>query len=187
MMSQLGPIDPQISGLPALDLGNALRHIAELAEKYPGSSDVLAKYLIDQISIRRLGYYERVGESAAQYAERLIGNRQIPSGKTAAEVASHLVNHYKDHGFVIDSGEVIALLGTDIVKEQTPEYLFADAVYSFIDIAQLVARHMTKKLFWLIGEAPEGVSWRDLDENKSSRAYQHNAATKSAENHTLFS
>ncbi|WP_128958293.1 SDH family Clp fold serine proteinase [Bradyrhizobium guangzhouense] len=164
MMSQLGPIDPQISGLPTLALGNALRLIAELASKYPGSSEVLAKYLIDQISIRRLGYYERVGESAAQYAERLIGRRQLPSGKTAAEVASHLVNHYKDHGFVIDSGEATDLLGATIVKEQTPEYLFADAVYGVIDFAQLVANRLGKKTFWVIGEAPEGINWRDIDE-----------------------
>jgi hypothetical protein len=164
MMSQLGPIDPQISGLPALALRNALRNIAELAEKYPGSSDVLAKYLIDQISIRRVGYYERVGESAAQYAERLLGNRQIQSGKTAAEVASYLVNHYKDHGFVIDSGEAIGLLGVDIVKEQTPEYVFADAVYSFINLAQLIANRLSDKMFWLIGEVPDGVGWRDVDD-----------------------
>ncbi|WJR79748.1 hypothetical protein [Bradyrhizobium sp. NP1] len=55
-------------------------------------------------------------------------------------------------------------MGTDIVKEQTPEYLFADAVYSFIDLAQLVANRLSKKMFWLIGEAPDGIAWRDVDE-----------------------
>src|ERR1700676_39821 len=72
MISQLGPIDPQVSGLPALALGNALNHIAEIAEKRPAASEMLTKYLIDQAPIRILGYYERVSESAAQYAERLL-------------------------------------------------------------------------------------------------------------------
>ncbi|MEH2485849.1 SDH family Clp fold serine proteinase [Bradyrhizobium sp. AZCC 2230] len=161
MISQLGPIDPQISGLPALALGNALRHIADLAEAFPRSSRVLSAYLIDQAPMGKLGYYERVSESAVQYAERLLRDRSLPN-KNPSEVASHLVHHYKDHGFVIDSEEATGLLGADLVKEQTPEYVAADEIYSFVSRAQLVARYMNNKEFWIIGR-PDEVGWRNLE------------------------
>jgi membrane-bound ClpP family serine protease len=162
MMSQLGPIDPQVSGLPALALGNDLKHIAEIAEKCPGASEVLAKYLIDQVPIRRLGYYERVSESAVQYAERLLTGKVLPDSKSAEEVAKHLVHHYKDHSFVIDIEEAQRLLGATLVKEQTPEYELADEIYSFLDFAMLVGR-INKKQFWVVG-AVDGISWRDIQD-----------------------
>ncbi len=96
MMSQLGPIDPQIGGLPVLALGNALDAIADLACRFPASSEMLTKYLANQIPIRVLGYYKRVGESAVQYAERLLAGKQLAVGKTSEDVAKHLVNYYKD-------------------------------------------------------------------------------------------
>jgi hypothetical protein len=160
MISQLGPIDPQISGLPALALGNAMKHIAELAQACPGASDVLAKYLIDQAPIRTLGYYERVSESAAQYAERLLAGRNLPGGRSTTDVAKHLVQHYKDHSFVIDCEEALGLLGSTLIKEQTPEYVLADEIYSFLDFAQLVA-NLSKKRFWIVGD-PDDAGWRDI-------------------------
>jgi hypothetical protein len=150
MISQLGPIDPQLYGLPALALGNSLNHIANIVGKVPGSSDMWAKYLIDQVPIRRLGYYERVSESAAQYAERLLYGKQLPQGKTTAQVAQHLVQHYKDHSFVIDAEEATGLLGASLVKEQTPEYELADEVYSLLELVELVLR-VQKKEFWIVG------------------------------------
>lgn len=159
MVSQLGPIDPQVSGLPALALGNALNHIAEIAGKCPGASEMLTKYLIDQAPIRILGYYERVSESAAQYGERLLTGKQLPNGKTASEVAKHLVQHYKDHSFVIDVDEARDLLGP-LIREQTPEYKLADEIYNFLDFVQFMVR-INKKKFWIVGALPEGVSVRD--------------------------
>jgi hypothetical protein len=161
MISQLGPIDPQVSGLPALALGNALNHIADIAEKYPGSSDMLTKYLIDQAPIRILGYYERVSESAAQYAERLLTGKSLPDGKSAAEVAKHLVQHYKDHSFVIDTEEALKHLGNDLIKEQTAEYDLADELYQVLEFVQLVA-NFNKKSFWLVGSLPDGITLRKM-------------------------
>jgi|TARA_B100000795_G_scaffold190061_1_gene144746 ClpP class serine protease len=46
LLSELGPIDPQFGGFPALGLSNAMEKIAEMSEQYPNAS-------------------------AAQYAERL--------------------------------------------------------------------------------------------------------------------
>lgn len=160
MISQLGPIDPQVSGLPALALGNALNHIADIAGKCPGASDMLTKYLVDQAPIRILGWYERVSESAAQYGERLLTGKTLPDGKTAADVAKHLVQHYKDHSFVIDIDEAREVLGKDLIKEQTKEYALADEIYNFLDPVQVVAS-IYKKKFWIVGDLEDGVALRN--------------------------
>jgi len=47
-MSELGPIDPQFEGLPALGLKDAVEHIAELASQYPKASDVLCEVISAQ-------------------------------------------------------------------------------------------------------------------------------------------
>lgn len=157
MISQLSPIDPQVSGLPALALGNALNHIADIAGKCPGASEMLTKYLIDQAPIRILGYYERVSESAAQYGERLLTGKKLPEGKTAADIAKHLVQHYKDHSFVIDIDEALELLGSGLIKDQTPEYGLADEIYNLLDWVGVVAR-INKKRFWIVGSLPGGIT-----------------------------
>jgi Serine dehydrogenase proteinase len=157
MMSQLGPVDPQIGGLPALALGNAVTMIAELAGKHPAASEMLTKYLTDQVPIQVLGYYERVGASAIQYAERLIGGKSLPEPLTAHDVADYLVTHYKDHSFVIDSQQAMEILGKTIVKEQTPEYKLADEIYRFLDLVSLVLRFYNKNC-WLVGRAADGFS-----------------------------
>ena len=72
-VSELGPIDPQIGGRPALGLKNSIEHIAELCEKYPKSADMFSKYLHLSISPQDLGYYQRIAKSAEQYAVYLLG------------------------------------------------------------------------------------------------------------------
>jgi hypothetical protein len=161
MISQLGPIDPQVYGLPALALGNALNHVSDLVCKYPGSVDMLTKYLIDQAPIRTLGYFERVSESAAQYAERLLHGKTLAPGKTDQQVAKHLVQHYKDHGFVIDTEEAKDLLG-ELIKEQTPEYRLADEIYTELEWVEIVLRSAHKKSFWIIGSLSEGIGTSKL-------------------------
>jgi hypothetical protein len=66
-LSELGPIDPQFKGLPALGLKSAIQHIAELVAEYPHATDLLSKYMSQSIQPIHLGYYERVTESAVQY------------------------------------------------------------------------------------------------------------------------
>lgn len=157
MVSQLGPIDPQVQGLPVLALGNALDHIADTACKFPGASEMLTKYLIDQAPIRILGYYERVSESAAQYAERLLTGKKLPAGAEAAKIAKHLVHHYKDHSFVIDTDEALQLLGPDLIIEQTPEYALADELYTFLEIVQILSSARGKN-FYLVGTIDNGIT-----------------------------
>lgn len=44
-LSELGPIDPQIKGMPTLGLKNSIEHIAELVSNNTGSSEMFARYL----------------------------------------------------------------------------------------------------------------------------------------------
>jgi ClpP class serine protease len=48
-LSELGPIDPQFEGLPALGLKSAIQHIAELVAEYPHATDLLSKYMSQTI------------------------------------------------------------------------------------------------------------------------------------------
>lgn len=132
LLSELGPIDPQFGSFPALGLSNALTCLARLASEYPKSSDMFANYLTENLSLRDLGYFERITESAIQYAERLLQGKKLPKGSTAQSLADHFTNHYKDHGFVIDADEALQLLGKSVIKESTKEYYFGNDILYFI-------------------------------------------------------
>lgn len=159
MMSELGPIDPQISGLPALSLGNALDVIAELVCKFPDSAALLGKYISDNVPVRTLGYYQRVNESAVQYAERLLNGKVLGASETPQSAASRLVNHYKDHSFVIDFEEAFSLLG-NMIKEKTPEYYASDEIFKFLDLIGFFCRRKNKKN-WVVGGS-KGFYWADV-------------------------
>lgn len=137
-VSELGPIDPQIGGLPALALSNAIEVVAGIAARHPGSSEMFASYLSNKLNLQNLGYFERVAESAIDYGIRLLGKKNLP--KTGREIATELVKSYKDHGFVIDKEEAKKLLG-DMIKSDTPEYFLAN------DIARFIAN--TKLALWV--------------------------------------
>ncbi len=164
LMSELGPIDPQINGYPALGLTNALNKVAELAAKFPRSSDMWSKYLGAKLDLNDLGYFDRVTESAAQYAERLMRAKALPEGKTAAATASHFVNHYKDHSFVIDYDEAIGLLGTETIKIDSKEYAFGNAVYGFLNLVELFLNAFQDKDFALVGDE---TGWRTTKQDSS--------------------
>lgn len=157
LMSELGPIDPQIDNLPALGLGNSLEYIAKIVTKYPDSSSMFSQYLSSKLELNVLGYFERVSESATQYAERLLGEREFPNNENAKSIAEKLVYHYKDHSFVIDLGEAKSLLGDNIIKENTEEYNFANAVYSMFDNINFFFRHARQKKFTYVGSISNGL------------------------------
>ena len=162
MMSQLGPIDPQINGYPALGLANGLNKISELVCNYPKSGEMWSKYLSENLSLRQLGHLERLGESAAQYAERLLHGRTLPLGQTAKTLGDHFVNHYKDHSFVIDTDEATQLLGPGIVKTSTAEYSFANEAYQELSMFEFLLRYVLNKEFYFVGRLdPDAVFVRD--------------------------
>lgn len=164
LMSELGPIDPQVNGYPALGMKNALALLAELSCKHPEASEMLAQYLINKLDLHTLGYFERISESAMQYAERLLSNKKLPKDTTPQKLANHFVNHYKDHGFVIDADETLDLLGKDIVKQNTPEYDFANKVYEAFDLVKFFLSVMAKKEFYWVGGLSDSVYIRDKAE-----------------------
>lgn len=161
LMSELGPIDPQIGGYPALGLSNALDVVTRLASKFPEASEMFAGFLAKKLELKDLGYFERVSESASQYAERLLRDKKLPSGWTAKTLADHLVNHYKDHGFVIDVDESVQLLGNGIVKKGSNEYLLANDIYKFLSRFKMFLEIIKKQEFDYVGSIDDGLSVRD--------------------------
>lgn len=151
LMSQLGPIDLQVNDMPALGLANGVTKVTKLASEYPASAEMWAKYLSENLSLRHLGYMERLGESTAQYAERLLKDKKLPDGQTAKLLADHFVNHYKDHAFLIDIDEATSLLGAEIVRSSSAEYAFANEAYQEFNTLELWLRVFHQKEFWFVG------------------------------------
>lgn len=149
-LSELGPIDPQINDLPALGLKNSIEHIAELVKTYPESSDMFAKYLQNNLTLINLGYYERVAESAAQYAEKLLETHADNLPRRAKEIAHELVYKYKDHGFVIDRAEATNIFGSQIIKSNTDEYELGNVIYKTLDLIGSLLGYL-KHNFYFIG------------------------------------
>lgn len=137
-LSELGPIDPQFGNIPALALKYSIEHLAQLASQYPTAIDMFSEYLSKSLNIQALGYYERVAESAKQYAERLLRTRhEISQAQTEIEaIAQRLVYTYKDHGFVIDSGEAVDIFGADVVRCDSPEYRLANEIFPPLDLME---------------------------------------------------
>lgn len=147
-MSELGPIDPQFGGLPALGLTSSLESLAKVVTKYPKSSEMLASFLSQKLDLRILGYFERVSESTVQYATRLLTGKKLP--KDIDEIAKNFVYEYKDHSFVVDKEEATKFLG-DIIKVNTPEYKLANEIHQFMSTLNLLAGILRKKNIGIVG------------------------------------
>lgn len=159
-LSELGPIDPQINGLPALGLKNSVEHIAELVNMHPESSSMFAEYLNKSLSLIHLGYYERVAESAQQYAEKLLLTHTENLKRPENEIAKELVYKYKDHGFVIDRAEAETIFGDDIIKSNTEEYEFSNMVYNELTIISNLSNWVNKTPYY-IGSLDTDISFLD--------------------------
>lgn len=161
-LSELGPIDPQINKLPALGLKNSIEHIAELVKIHPASSDMFAKYLDYSLELINIGYYERVAESAMQYAERLLNTHPDNLPKDAKSIAFDLVYKYKDHGFVIDKAEAQSIFGDSIVKMNTQEYEIGNKLYQALDMLKSLARIFNHG-FYFIGSLDSQATLRRFE------------------------
>ena len=153
-MSELGPIDPQFNGLPALGLSSALERLAHLSTKYPNASDMFANYLAKKLDLSILGYFERVTESAVQYAQRLLDKKIMPAGQTIETVSQSLVYDYKDHSFVIDSDEIRKYLG-DHIKVETEEYKIGNDIHNFLETVNRFAKILTKERCSIVGSVDD--------------------------------
>ncbi len=152
-LGQLGPIDPQLGGLPALGVSQALNRIASVAQQYPKSADMLAKYLRLVLSVEQIGYCERISESAEQYAQRLLAKKPHLH-QNAGAIAHDLVHTYKDHNFVIDVEEAREHLGSEWIREETEELKFAEDVYGTF---QLFNMFLPEKRIVVVGDLLDGA------------------------------
>jgi ClpP class serine protease len=157
-ISELGPIDPQLRKMPALAIGDAVRYLAGIAADHPQSAEMLATFLHKELDIQYLGFTQRIAESAAQYATRLLSGKPLPANSTPDQVADRFVNGYKDHGFVIDRDEALLILGPEIVKYRTEQYKLGNALYQFFEnfsIAVWLVSNRTTKQLQMIGETDD--------------------------------
>jgi len=96
---------------------------------------MFAKYLSSTLpNLVNLGYYERVAESAVQYAERLLKKRVLPLKANPHDVARQLVYGYMDHGFVIDQIEAENIFGDSMIKTGGDEYNLGNMVYEWLSL-----------------------------------------------------
>lgn len=154
-LGQLGPIDPQIGGLPAQGVAKALETLAALAHRYPQSGVMLAEYLHKALTIPQIGYSERISDSAKQYAQRLLSKKPNLAAK-AGDIAHALVYEYKHHGFVIDLEEAQKLLGSDWVSTDTRILEFSERVYRLFDMVGIWLSLHKKQRLLFVGEPASG-------------------------------
>ncbi len=159
-LGQLGPIDPQLGGLPALGVSQALQTIAQLAEKYPGSATMFAEYLKRVLTVEQIGYCDRIAQSASQYAHRLLSTKPSIAGRVES-IANLLVVDYKHHSFVIDFDESRQLLGEDLVKSETKELELAERLYQIFDESNFWLGLRNKRLL-ITGDPTEDILVFDL-------------------------
>jgi len=144
-LGQLGPIDPQIGGLPALGVSQALKTIASVSETYPKSAEMFARYLRMALTVEQIGYCDRIAESAIQYAERLLSTKPQLASR-APKIAKELVHTYKDHNFVIDLAEAQEHLGAEWIKTETTELQAAEEIYTLFEMVNFFMGFQNKRL-----------------------------------------
>ena len=164
-LGQLGPIDPQIGGLPALGVSQALKTIASVSQQYPRSAEMFARYLQLALTVEQIGYCDRISESAVQYAIRLLGTKPSLVAK-APGIAKELVHEYKAHGFVIDLAEAREHLGEDWIKTDTPKLKAAEEVYSHFEMVNFFLGFMKSKRLFISGAASLSTSVLIVDTKK---------------------
>lgn len=148
-LSELGPIDPQINDLPALGLKYSIEHIAKLVKETPESAEMFAKYLHYSLKPIDIGYYERVAESALQYAQKLLETHSDKLPRIAEQIAYDLVYTYKDHSFVIDKSDAISLFGDKIVKHNTDEYKLGNKIYQDLIFIEGMVNYLGYNFYYI--------------------------------------
>ncbi|KTC95509.1 Serine dehydrogenase proteinase [Legionella feeleii] len=150
-LSELGPIDPQFGGIPALSLSSALECIAELCKKFPETAEMFATYLARTLPIRQLGYFERISGSAEHYATRLLENKTEKLKNKPNLIAHRLVYEYKDHSFLIDKSEAQEIFGIDMIKVDSDEYALGSKIYQFVEKVNFILKYRKNKYISIVG------------------------------------
>jgi len=148
-LSELGPIDPQINGMPTLGLKNSIEHIAELVTRNVGSGEMFAQYLQRTVEPIQIGYYERVAESAMQYAEKLLDKHKESLILSPKDISNKLVYGYKDHGFVIDKEEAVKIFSDQTIKSNTLEYDLGNWIYTTLSKIESWADSLNQSFYFI--------------------------------------
>lgn len=157
-LSELGPIDPQIDGIPALATKYSIEHLAELSDKYPKASEMFASYLQKSLKITELGHYERVAVSTVQYATRLLKKNIKKTDIELSKIASKLVYEYKDHGFAIDFEEAKEVFGSSVVFKNTPEYYLSNELYEVFEFLNSLLKNLFGYGYYFVGSQNNGCA-----------------------------
>lgn len=169
-LSELGPIDPQIGGWPALGVQDAFRKIAVIVKDIPESKDLFESY-IKSIPLPSFGWLTRVPESAVQYGQKLLIMSSMKGQAEAAHKIAHkLVHEYKDHSFVIDREEAKEILGKDLIKEHSKEIENSERFYEQISRLEMVLNVLwssddSKIKIEIVGDIDHGISIVDRKED----------------------
>ncbi|MFA6236756.1 MAG: hypothetical protein WC635_05455 [Bacteriovorax sp.] len=170
-LSELGPIDPQISGWPALGVQDAFRKIALIVKDIPESKDLFESY-IKSIPLPSFGWLTRVPESAVQYGQKLLIMGSMKGQVDAAgKIAHKLVHEYKDHSFVIDREEAKEIFGKDeLIKEHSKEIESSERFYEQISRLEMVLSVLwssddSKIKIEIVGDIDNGISIVDRKED----------------------
>ncbi|STX29970.1 Serine dehydrogenase proteinase [Legionella beliardensis] len=155
LLSELGPIDPQINKNPALSLSSALECICNLTEKFPNTSSMFAEYLAKTLPLQQLGYFERISDSAQHYAVRLLESKKEILKNSPHAIAQRLVYEYKDHSFVIDKDEATEIFGEKVIKLNTDEYKAGSEVYHFLEKVSLILKYEKKLDINIVGSVDQ--------------------------------
>ena len=136
----------------------SVEHIADLIKAHPHASDMFAKYLNMSLQLIHLGYYERVAESASQYAERLLNLHETNLSQKPSQIARDLVYSYKDHGFVIDKSDATEIFGENVIKTDSEEYQLGNSIYAALQYVSRIADIMGHN-FYFIGSCDSNANF----------------------------
>jgi hypothetical protein len=103
---------------------------AAVCRDHPKSAEMFAYYLHIEGVLPEIGYCTRLPASAVQYGQKLLQLGNKYQDREARRIAEHLVYHFKDHGFVIDSGDADEIFGNNFIKAgDTQICLFSEFFY----------------------------------------------------------
>ncbi|TXH13497.1 MAG: hypothetical protein E6R03_11215 [Hyphomicrobiaceae bacterium] len=158
-LSELGPIDPQVNGLPALGLHDSLKSIARIVKEVPEARDLFALYLGNTLSLPYFGWSMRVPESAVQYGQKLLllNRDKCFNVEDAEAIATKLVRDYKDHGFVIDSAEAKQIFSNKLIRQNSDEIKFCEVFYEKFALIALILRFNWKYQLNIVGDISSGA------------------------------
>ena len=147
-LSELGPIDPQLNGLPALGICDALRELARIVTEYPHSVPLFSNFMKEKMNLAILGLLTRLPKSASQYAQKLLSINYGQYKTDIKRIAKNLVEDYKDHSFVIDYEEAKNIFGDiskELIKVNTPEISAVEEFHSYLSFLEVVINNIWLK------------------------------------------